>query len=177
MKWPMRLKQLAFLLAAILSPSAATPRAEREKGAPPVPVEQGEFPGDADFDEDYQGEPFYRGLPIFDKDGERSTLHPGKDYVEGQMQLPSGDILMCWRERGHKPVAIDLARVPRLITANLRGGIGDGKRLQMILAPTDLITVPLDDPNSKAYPRGIVSVPYRKVRDHGGNVYDYEHAP
>lgn len=108
----MRLKLGLLWLAALVAPGVALPAAKRIRGSAPVEITQTELEDDVDLDEDYQGEEFYRGLPIFDKAGNRCTLHPGKEYVDSYLQLPSGHILQCWREQGHAPVVIDKSRIP-----------------------------------------------------------------
>lgn len=109
----MRLKLAALWLGALVAPGVALPAAKRVRGEAPVEVTQGEFEDDVDLDEDYQGEQFYRGLPIFDKKNERCTLNPGKTYHESFMQLSNGLVMQCWREKGAPHPVIDKSKIPQ----------------------------------------------------------------
>lgn len=70
----------------------------REKDTAPTQQEARYAEEDADYDDEYAGEIFYRGLPILDENGMRTTLLMGNQYVEGVVTLSNGEPLMVWRD-------------------------------------------------------------------------------
>jgi hypothetical protein len=83
-------------LASVASPLVVLPK--NEERAAPATEKTTEYEKDAVYDDEYAGEVFYRGLPVFNREGERTWLEAGAMYVEGQITLGNGEPLMCWRD-------------------------------------------------------------------------------
>ena len=95
------IKAFAVGLVAAFSPVAA-PRTGTDEKKIDAGLIQPQHDEDEDYREEYQGDPFYQGLPIFDKDGNRSCLLPGKEYRNAVAWAPNGQHMMCYAEIGYK---------------------------------------------------------------------------
>lgn len=93
-------------LLALLSPGAATPKTPVRRDEPTSAVEK-DLEEEIDLDESYNQEQFYRGMPIFNKKGQRDFLRPGRSYTDGVWFMPGGNALMIYIDQAAPSTTIE----------------------------------------------------------------------